>query len=58
MPFGPTPSAVRKVEYGIDDNDLTIVPTPTWNFTAYGLSMFVSEHENHLWNRSTFRHGA
>ncbi|KAJ3183422.1 hypothetical protein HDU87_006741 [Geranomyces variabilis] len=54
---GPTPSAVRNVEYGIDDDDLTIVPTPAHNFTAYGLSLFLPKHEIHLWNRSMFPHG-
>ncbi|KAJ3164304.1 hypothetical protein HDU88_005402 [Geranomyces variabilis] len=51
------PSAVRNIEFGIDDDDLTIVPTPAYNFTAYGLSLFISKYGNHLWNRSMSRRG-
>ncbi|KAJ3176480.1 hypothetical protein HDU87_005174 [Geranomyces variabilis] len=55
--LGHPPSTVRNMDYGIDDLGETIVPTPTWQFTQFALSLVLPTYANHLYTRSDLREG-
>ncbi|KAI8815693.1 uncharacterized protein EV422DRAFT_581922 [Fimicolochytrium jonesii] len=55
--IGPVPTAIKNKDYGVDDDGLTIVPTPTWQFTPYALSLFIPQVDNHLYLTTALREG-